>query len=298
MRFAVYTPPQAAAGPGAGAVLPRRAHLHRRNVRDQGRRARARGAPRHHAGRARHEPARRAAGRSGVVGFRHRRRVSISTRRRRRGRSTTACTATSSTSCPRSIAANFKADVVAQRHHGPFDGRPWRADDRAQESGEVPVACRRSRRSPRRSRARGATKAFTGYLGAYRAAWSQYDATELVKAGHKFPGGILIDQGTADKFLADQLKPELLVAACKAAGQELDLQHARRLRPRLLLHPDLHRRSTWPGMRSAARRKVDSVVVALAHALGCVAGAHRRIRQQVLAPRQRQVATARTAPGR
>ena len=31
-------------------------------------------------------------------------------------------------------------------------------------------------------------KAFTGYLGAYRAAWSQYDATELVKAGHKFRG--------------------------------------------------------------------------------------------------------------
>ena len=67
-------------------------------------------------------------------------------------------------------------------------------------------------------------KAFSGYLGAYRAAWSQYDATELVRAGHKFPGGILIDQGTADKFLADQLKPELLVSACKAAGQEIYLQ--------------------------------------------------------------------------
>ena len=67
-------------------------------------------------------------------------------------------------------------------------------------------------------------KAFTGYLGAYRADWAQYDATELVKAGHKFAGGILIDQGTADKFLADQLKPELLVSACKAAGQEVYLQ--------------------------------------------------------------------------
>jgi S-formylglutathione hydrolase len=66
-------------------------------------------------------------------------------------------------------------------------------------------------------------KAFTGYLGAYRAAWSQYDATELVKAGHKFPGGMLIDQGTADKFLNDQLKPELLVSACKTAGQEVSL---------------------------------------------------------------------------
>jgi S-formylglutathione hydrolase len=45
-----------------------------------------------------------------------------------------------------------------------------------------------------------------------------------VKAGHRFPGGILIDQGTADKFLADQLKPDLLVSACKAAGQECYLQ--------------------------------------------------------------------------
>jgi S-formylglutathione hydrolase len=67
-------------------------------------------------------------------------------------------------------------------------------------------------------------KAFTGYLGAYRADWAQYDAAELVKAGHRFSGGILIDQGTADKFLAEQLKPELLVSACKAAGQEVYLQ--------------------------------------------------------------------------
>ena len=66
-------------------------------------------------------------------------------------------------------------------------------------------------------------KAFSGYLGAYRAAWSQYDATELVKSGSKFPGGILIDQGTADKFLDEQLKPGLLEAACKAAGQAFTL---------------------------------------------------------------------------
>ena len=66
-------------------------------------------------------------------------------------------------------------------------------------------------------------KAFSGYLGAYRAAWSQYDATELVKSGHKFPGGLLVDQGTADKFLEEQLKPGLLEAACKEAGQPLTL---------------------------------------------------------------------------
>jgi S-formylglutathione hydrolase len=66
-------------------------------------------------------------------------------------------------------------------------------------------------------------KAFTGYLGAFRGAWSQYDATELIKAGHKFESGILIDQGTADKFYADQLKPRLFEAACRFAGQPLEL---------------------------------------------------------------------------
>jgi S-formylglutathione hydrolase len=66
-------------------------------------------------------------------------------------------------------------------------------------------------------------KAFSGYLGAYRAAWTQYDATELVKSGHRFASGILVDQGTADKFLAEQLKPGLLEAACKEAGQPLTL---------------------------------------------------------------------------
>ena len=67
-------------------------------------------------------------------------------------------------------------------------------------------------------------KAFTGYLGAFRGAWSQYDATELVKAGQRFESGILVDQGTADKFLDDQLKPGLLAAACKEAGQPLELR--------------------------------------------------------------------------
>jgi S-formylglutathione hydrolase len=66
-------------------------------------------------------------------------------------------------------------------------------------------------------------KAFTGYLGAYRASWSPHDATELVKAGNRFPHGILVDQGSADKFLADQLRPELLAEACRNAGQRLDL---------------------------------------------------------------------------
>jgi S-formylglutathione hydrolase len=68
-------------------------------------------------------------------------------------------------------------------------------------------------------------KAFSGYLGAERGAWSQYDASVLM-AGLRapFPDGILIDQGLGDKFLPDQLNPDVFEAACRAAGQPLELR--------------------------------------------------------------------------
>ncbi|MCX7555382.1 S-formylglutathione hydrolase [Xanthomonadaceae bacterium JHOS43] len=60
-------------------------------------------------------------------------------------------------------------------------------------------------------------KALGAYLGPDRTAWAQYDATELVAtASEKLP--ILIDQGQADEFLDDQLKPWLLKDAADAAG--------------------------------------------------------------------------------
>jgi S-formylglutathione hydrolase len=69
-------------------------------------------------------------------------------------------------------------------------------------------------------------KAFPRYLGEDRAGWANYDAVELVKArgARTFPE-ILVDQGQADKFLAQgQLLPELLESACAAAGQPLRLR--------------------------------------------------------------------------
>ena len=66
-------------------------------------------------------------------------------------------------------------------------------------------------------------KAFSGYLGDDQKAWARHDATELVKAGAHVPP-LLIDQGLADKFLAEQLHPELFEAACLAAGQPLTLR--------------------------------------------------------------------------
>lgn len=65
-------------------------------------------------------------------------------------------------------------------------------------------------------------KAFTGYLGDDRAAWAQYDASELISgdAASRFEGGILIDQGLADQFLAEQLHPEVLERNAQAAGHD------------------------------------------------------------------------------
>ena len=67
-------------------------------------------------------------------------------------------------------------------------------------------------------------KALTGYLGPDRDGWNAHDATELIKAGRTFEGLILIDQGTADPFLQEQLKPHLFEQACKDAGQPVDIR--------------------------------------------------------------------------
>lgn len=65
-------------------------------------------------------------------------------------------------------------------------------------------------------------KAFTSYLGDDRETWKQYDTVELIKnARERLP--LLVDQGLDDEFLQEQLRPNLLQAACDAAGHKLVL---------------------------------------------------------------------------
>ena len=67
-------------------------------------------------------------------------------------------------------------------------------------------------------------KALTGYLGAERQKWREYDATSLIEdRGWQGPA-ILVDQGSADQFLEVQLKPDLLRQACAQAGVALNLR--------------------------------------------------------------------------
>jgi S-formylglutathione hydrolase len=69
-------------------------------------------------------------------------------------------------------------------------------------------------------------KAFTAYLGEDRTTWAAHDAALLIETGvgESCYDEILIDQGDADPFLVEQLKPELLVAAGETAGQVITLR--------------------------------------------------------------------------
>ncbi len=66
-------------------------------------------------------------------------------------------------------------------------------------------------------------KALGGYLGADKGAWRAYDACALIADGARLPE-ILVDQGDADQFLTEQLKPEMLRQACDDAGIALTLR--------------------------------------------------------------------------
>lgn len=65
-------------------------------------------------------------------------------------------------------------------------------------------------------------KAFSNYLGKNQEDWRAYDACELIKEGSSLP--ILVDQGEADQFLEEQLKPDLLINAANKNNADLMLR--------------------------------------------------------------------------
>ncbi|MEE2953073.1 MAG: S-formylglutathione hydrolase [Pseudomonadota bacterium] len=66
-------------------------------------------------------------------------------------------------------------------------------------------------------------KALPGYLGDDKAQWRKHDAVALIEDGARVDA-LLVDQGEADNFLAEQLKPQLLEKACTEAGIDLTLR--------------------------------------------------------------------------
>lgn len=65
--------------------------------------------------------------------------------------------------------------------------------------------------------------ALDAYLGDDAAAKRRHDAVALIEDGARLPE-LLVDQGTADGFLAEQLRPDLLARACDDAGIALTLR--------------------------------------------------------------------------
>ncbi|WP_019053828.1 S-formylglutathione hydrolase [Sphingobium xenophagum] len=66
-------------------------------------------------------------------------------------------------------------------------------------------------------------KALGGYLGDDEILWRRHDAVALIEDGARAPA-LLVDQGEADQFLEEQLRPEILGAACARAGIPLTLR--------------------------------------------------------------------------
>ncbi len=73
------------------------------------------------------------------------------------------------------------------------------------------------------SQVRWGQKALGGYLGDDPDAWRKHDAVALIEDGARL-AELLVDQGDADTFLTEQLRPELLASACAAAGIPLTLR--------------------------------------------------------------------------
>jgi S-formylglutathione hydrolase len=66
-------------------------------------------------------------------------------------------------------------------------------------------------------------KAFGNYLGADATQWQDWDASVLMRR-RAYPHHILVDQGQADQFLAEQLQPQTLEAAAAVSGQTLTVR--------------------------------------------------------------------------
>lgn len=123
---------------------------------------------------------------------------------------------------PALVAANFPADMSRQSIFGHSMGGHG-ALTIALKNPDRFRSCSAFAPIVRPSTADWSKKAFARYLGADEQSWRTYDACALIEDGAQFPE-LLVDQGEADGFLQDGLRPWLLEEACRDAGIPLTLR--------------------------------------------------------------------------
>lgn len=123
---------------------------------------------------------------------------------------------------PALIAANFPADMSRQAIFGHSMGGHG-ALTIALKNPERFKSCSAFAPIAQPSTAGWSKPALEKYLGSDEAAWRAYDTTLLIEDGKRFPE-FLVDQGSADSFLQEGLRPWLLDEACKKAGIGLTLR--------------------------------------------------------------------------
>ena len=123
---------------------------------------------------------------------------------------------------PALIAANFPADMQRQAIFGHSMGGHG-ALTIALKNPERFKSCSAFAPIAQPSTAGWSKPALEKYLGSDEAAWRAYDTTLLIEDGKRFPE-FLVDQGSADGFLNEGLRPWLLEEACKKAGIGLALR--------------------------------------------------------------------------
>jgi len=123
---------------------------------------------------------------------------------------------------PKLVAKEFPADMDRQGIFGHSMGGHG-ALTLALKNPEIYRSCSAFAPIVHPSTADWSSGAFEKYLGSDQSVWAEYDACQLVENGARFPE-FLIDQGTADGFLDDGLRPWLFEAACKKAGIDLTLR--------------------------------------------------------------------------
>ena len=169
--------------------------------------------------------------------------ASTSTPRRRRGRSTTACTATSSTSCP----ASSPRTSAPTRRAAASSGTRWAATARSPSRSRIPEKYRSlsafapisaPMQCPGAEGVHADISATIARRGRSTTPCELLTGRQDIPERHPHRPG---DRGQISRRAAEARS--CWRRPCKARRAAARAAHARRLRPRLLLHPDLHRRS-------------------------------------------------------